>query len=51
MKKMPITGEPMPNFFSVLDFSFFSAPFLTGGGGGGRPATIFLLKSLRFLKM
>ena len=35
MSKMQNTGEPMPNFFLVLDFSFFFFFFFGGGGGGG----------------
>ena len=31
MKKMQITGEPLPNFFSVLGLVLFQPPFLTGG--------------------
>ena len=31
MSKMQNTGEPMPNFFLVLDLCFF---FFFGGGGG-----------------
>ena len=34
MKKMQITGEHMPNFFSVLDLVFLS-PLFDGGGEGG----------------
>ena len=35
MSKMQNTGEPMPNFFLVLDFSFFFFFFFGGGGGRG----------------
>ena len=34
MSKMQNTGEPMPNFFLVLDFVFFFVFFFGGGGAG-----------------